>query len=85
MTQENPQAQILYTHFNRAFERDNAYCDDSEVISYQMRLVGVELIRLIQIGKLQPREDVLQNLADINEGLQRHGKPPLEFDFRSVL
>jgi len=81
MTNENGQAEIIYNHFNRAFVRDNTHCDEAEVISYQLRLYGVEMIRLIQIGKLQPSEKVLQILSDINEGLQRHGKPLLEFNF----
>ncbi len=84
MTSENSDSKVIATHFHRAFERDNSNCDESEVISYQLRLVGVEMIRVIQAGKLLPREDVLQTLRDVNEGLARHGKPLLDFDFSNL-
>ena len=74
MTQENRTAQILYTHYYQAYNRDNKNCDEAGVIDFQLKLLGIETIRLIRLGKLKPSEDILQSLRQTD----------LEFDFSDL-
>jgi|GEM_PF-4011700 len=72
-------AEIINTPYRLASDEEMQGCDD-EVLSHQLRLYGVELIRLIHAGKLQAK-DVAHILRNINQSLKEFGKPLLALDF----
>ena len=81
MTTEKTSAQVINLPYQLASKEELSDCDDINVLSYQLRIHGVEQIRLIQIGRLQATENVVQNLKNINGLLEEFGKPTLSLDF----
>jgi hypothetical protein len=81
MPNEKKQASVINLPYQLASDEALRGCDDIEILSFQVRLFAVEKIRLIQAGKMQPTEKVIQNLKDANEVLKDFGKPTLPLDF----
>lgn len=78
---ESKQSNIINLPYQLAEPKDLQDCDDIGVFSFQLRLHGVEQIRLIQSGRLAPTPDVVRNLNSINELLREFGKPELPLEF----
>ena len=79
MNEKNQQAQILCTHFHRAYERDNANCDEPEVLNFQLRLEAVEAIRAYHMGK-KTLDNLLDGLQKANELFRESGWPEIKFN-----
>ncbi|RKR84195.1 hypothetical protein BDD43_4422 [Mucilaginibacter gracilis] len=82
MINTSKQGQVIASPYRLASAQELQGCDDIGALSFQLRLFGVEQIRLIQAGKLDPHT-AAQNLKDINQLLKEFGRPELSLDFLS--
>ncbi|WP_147425706.1 hypothetical protein [Mucilaginibacter gracilis] len=78
---KSQQSNIIDLPYQLASTEELQNCDDIGVLSFQLRMYGVEQIRLIQAGQLTPTPDVMRNLNSINEQLRDFGKPELSLAF----
>ncbi|WP_295795210.1 hypothetical protein [Mucilaginibacter sp.] len=80
MENDKPAAQILAMPYQMIPWDQLGDCD-IDVLSAQLRICGVEQIRLVQAGRLQPDESLMRNLNQINGLLAEFGKPTMVLDF----
>lgn len=74
------QAQILYFPYQTMYGEDLAGCD-GDTVAFHVRLWATRMLNAIHDGRMEPTDENIQKLRNLNESLRDLGKPELPLDF----